>query len=93
MQNDNVKSGSYRKRYWLWGGVITVIFLTIMPFVTGYILSFQFLIHGDGFFNKTTSFENILIFAFLIPEWFVVGSVVGWLYGRIKNRRYLSSGR
>jgi len=90
-----------QKRYWLRGGIILgsiVCFLSIVSiipyspfFIINIILSMPhwWIVKLTGYCTGGESCIGtwLIIFSFLyVIEGFVLGSLLGWLYGKIKNR-------
>lgn len=44
---------------------------------------------GGGFFNGLEAFAlpSIIGYTFLVVIYFIVGAILGWLYGKIKSRK------
>lgn len=84
------------KKYWLRGGVIGIIvgFLllkTPLIYLISYPISFivklainnfDFLLNGNGFIFYTA----VITYSTVFIGMFFVGSIFGWIYGKLKNR-------
>lgn len=91
------------KKYWLNGGIISIFIVAIvslpgiffMPLriiflpgvLIGIILDELFL--GGTLYNPTFSegITMILSIVFSVIIYFIAGTFLGWLYGKIKNRK------
>lgn len=69
------------KEYWLKGGIIGFILSVIYVFLS----SFGNFISVDGSINGFIG-DLLLMFLVMIPFGFLPGVIIGWIYGKIKNR-------
>ena len=77
-----------KKRYWLRGGIsgliaviVVILFIQITARPSGYEVDFQ------GIY-----LVRLILIGFGVPlvGGFIVGSAIGWIYGKIKNRNKVS---
>ena len=86
--------------YWLKGGILSAIIFVIVFLLAFYLdatygghpglLIFPLipLIILSSLFNLDISLTNsfIIVILLLLFFWFIVGAIIGWMYGKIKNR-------
>lgn len=80
-----------QKRYWLRGGLIGVgvaLILLLLAFLSQSLI-YLFLIPPMSFISYFfSSFLNDSLISFVL-SYFITGSILGWLYGKIKSRGYV----
>jgi len=81
-----------QKRYWLRGGAIAVLVCSIL-FLGSYITGYTHTVTSDelrfsviGIAGYLSVEESIYYVASVLMVTFLVGSVLGWIYGKMKNR-------
>ena len=89
-----------KKRYWLRGGIILALVIVILDFAGGYLFwvhsvpSLKFIVWASLISIMPSSFINQLTHGLMTPVmlpvnivfYFVLGSIIGWIYGKIKNK-------
>ena len=87
-----------QKRYWLRGGIAGLIFVILASFLMlanrdlaeSLILSTPIMwvnsLISYGLYFIFGSKMSFLASYIVWPEYFIIGAIIGWLYGKIKNR-------
>jgi p-aminobenzoyl-glutamate transporter AbgT len=70
------------KKYWLRGGFAGLVVLLIMVIIS---MVTDAIIH-PSLFASSDAFQTPMVFLILVPEWFVYGAVLGWLYGKVTKK-------
>ena len=90
--------GWKERPYWLKGGIIIILFyiligivFSIYDFATfddfkGFFTFMYFVGPGSFIFGIDGPMEFITSFIFTIAIYFIIGAIIGWIYGKIKNR-------
>jgi len=91
MKNKNIK-----KRYWLRGGII-IAGLALLVVLSTFYVEFPGIIYTSLFFYSAPAWMicgsscngiwNVLIFFIGTSLFFILGALIGWIYGKIKERK------
>ena len=81
------------KRYWLRGSVVSLIIgVILIAFYKIGLLPVALLFWGLQVPYPGSELNELIILVIIsVVFYFIVGAVLGWLYGKIKNRKSLAS--
>lgn len=69
--------------YWLKGGIIGIILIIVLILV----MVFTPLdLKPSLIATNSDAYQTIAVVPLLLIEWFVYGALIGWIYGKIKQR-------
>lgn len=67
---------------WIKGGIIGVVIVMIIIIVS---ITFSLNLH-PSLIATSDSYQTPMVSFFIIPEWFVYGAIIGWIYGKFKSK-------
>ena len=77
-----------KKKYWLWGGIAGAV-ISIIYNIYSFICRWFFISTGGEtpFLCKVAYFPNIFFAFGLLIFCFIIGALLGYIYGKIKGRK------